>query len=172
MMRQRVISMLETPCLTQTATNTTGCTNTGHTVATASYGIAGEVLSLTYDNFSETRQYNSMFQLTRMTATTGRQAAGILFGAKSNDGCDTLTCWSQNGFIHPNDPVSTRKPYDPKAPKPPKPETPSERLFRCQKQFAEDLQNCADAYPPGPDRQACFAAATASYNRCKGIGVQ
>src|SRR5260370_15685172 len=41
------------------------------TVASATYGVAGETLSLTYPAngyISETRTYNSMFQLTRMTS--------------------------------------------------------------------------------------------------------
>jgi hypothetical protein len=37
--------------------------------ATATYGVAGEVTGLTYWAVNETRQYNTMFQLTNMTAT-------------------------------------------------------------------------------------------------------
>ena len=44
------------------------------TVATASYGVAGEITGLNYNwynqwSYSETRQYNAMLQLTRMTGT-------------------------------------------------------------------------------------------------------
>src|SRR5438105_6705570 len=40
----------------------------GSTVATATYGVAGEVLGLTYDGYNETRTYNNLLQLTRMTS--------------------------------------------------------------------------------------------------------
>src|SRR5947209_1579001 len=37
------------------------------TVASASYGVSGELLNLSYNGYSETRTYNSLLQLTRMT---------------------------------------------------------------------------------------------------------
>src|SRR5690349_18699772 len=40
-------------------------------IATATYGVAGELLTLTHAEMSETRQYNSMYQMTRMTAAAG-----------------------------------------------------------------------------------------------------
>jgi RHS repeat-associated protein len=56
------------------------------TVASASYGVAGELTALSYGtynpwSYSETRQYNAMLQLTRMTGTGtpyGSPAATIL----------------------------------------------------------------------------------------------
>jgi len=50
-------------------------------------------------------------------------------------------------------------------------ETPTQRLIRCNQQYFQRLLNCESAYPPGPDRQACYAAAKAKYNTCIGIGV-
>ena len=44
-----------------------GMTENSSPVASATYGVAGETLNLTYDGYSETRTYNSLFQLTRMT---------------------------------------------------------------------------------------------------------
>jgi RHS repeat-associated protein len=45
------------------------------------------------------------------------------------------------------------------------------QLIECSNQYARDLKNCAEAYPPGADRQACFAAAKAAFDRCLGRGV-
>jgi RHS repeat-associated protein len=42
----------------------------GVSAATATYGVAGQVLGLTYFGVNETRTYNSLFQMTRMTANT------------------------------------------------------------------------------------------------------
>src|SRR5207248_304062 len=44
-----------------------GLSENGNQVATASYGTASELLSLTYDGYTETRTYNSRLQMTRMT---------------------------------------------------------------------------------------------------------
>ena len=47
------------------------CTNYNYgvmnTVATATYGVAGEMTGLTYDSYAEPRTYNSLLQMTRMT---------------------------------------------------------------------------------------------------------
>jgi YD repeat-containing protein len=44
-------------------------TGTSNSVASATYGVAGEVLSLGYFGMSETRSYNNLFQMTQQTAT-------------------------------------------------------------------------------------------------------
>ncbi len=49
---------------------TNGTTNPP-TIATATFGVAGELLNLSYDGYSETRTYNSLLQLTQMTSTLG-----------------------------------------------------------------------------------------------------
>jgi hypothetical protein len=48
-------------------------------VATAGYGPAGQLLNLSYFGVNETRTYNSLLQLTRMTATglTGARLTAI-----------------------------------------------------------------------------------------------
>jgi RHS repeat-associated protein len=72
----RLNGMTETSCLTQTVTQMAPvypCTSMGSSVATAAYGPAGETTALTYDGFSESRTYNSLLQLTRMTATGSGQ---------------------------------------------------------------------------------------------------
>jgi RHS repeat-associated protein len=52
---------------------TNGMTDAGTNmgVASATFGVAGEIQSLGYFGFGESRQYNSMYQMTRMTATNG-----------------------------------------------------------------------------------------------------
>ena len=69
----RLNSMTETSCLGATVTSPSCNGNNGTTVATAVHGPAGEVTSLTYDGFTETRTYNSLLQMTRMTAVGGGQ---------------------------------------------------------------------------------------------------
>jgi RHS repeat-associated protein len=69
----RLNGMTETSCLTQTVIYNACSPNNGSTVATAGYGAAGEMTALTYDGYSETRTYNSLLQLTRMTATGSGQ---------------------------------------------------------------------------------------------------
>ena len=59
--------------------------------ATATYGVAGEVQGLTYWAVNETRQYNSMFQMTRMTATA--------FGTTVMDMQYNYTTGQNNGRI-------------------------------------------------------------------------
>src|ERR1017187_36324 len=71
----RLNGMTETSCLNQTVTQTPCSPNNGSTVATAAHGPAGEITGLSYDGFSETRTYNSLLQLTRMTATGSGQTA-------------------------------------------------------------------------------------------------
>lgn len=53
----RVNTMLQVTCLT-------GCTST---IATATYGPANEMTSLSYGSYNETRTYNNLLQLTRQT---------------------------------------------------------------------------------------------------------
>uniref|UniRef100_Q024R0 YD repeat protein n=1 Tax=Solibacter usitatus (strain Ellin6076) TaxID=234267 RepID=Q024R0_SOLUE len=43
--------------------------NGNTTVATANYGVAGEMLGLSYFGYSETRTYNSLLQMTRQTVS-------------------------------------------------------------------------------------------------------
>jgi RHS repeat-associated protein len=45
------------------------------------------------------------------------------------------------------------------------------RMIECLNKLARDMKACADAYPPGPARQACFDAARAAYRRCLGEGL-
>jgi hypothetical protein len=82
--------MTEAPCPNQSWYY--GCTPPpGTTVATAVHGPAAEVTSLTYDGFSETRTYNSMLQLTRMTATGAGQTVidmQYTFSGTENNGRD------------------------------------------------------------------------------------
>ena len=71
------------------------------TVATASYGVAGEMTGLSYNwynqwSYSETRQYNAMLQLTRMTGT------GMPYGSPSATVLDMqydYTLGANNGRI-------------------------------------------------------------------------
>jgi RHS repeat-associated protein len=68
--------------------------DSGTTVATAVHGPAGEVTSLTYDGFSETRTYNSLLQLTRMTAVGGGTTVMDMqytFSGTENNGRITLS---------------------------------------------------------------------------------
>ena len=39
------------------------------TVATATYGVAGEMTGLSYFGYSETRTYNALLQMTRQTVS-------------------------------------------------------------------------------------------------------
>jgi RHS repeat-associated protein len=41
-------------------------------------------------------------------------------------------------------------------------------IIDCWNQYAEDLQACKDAYPPGPQRQECFQKAKAKLDYCRG----
>jgi YD repeat-containing protein len=71
----RLTGLTENSCQTpnQAGTSCTTYATNGPTVATAAYGPAGELTGLTYDGFTETRTYNSLLQLTRMTATSAGQ---------------------------------------------------------------------------------------------------
>ena len=90
----------------------------------------------------------------------GAIGIGILTPSPTGS-CDTLSC---QGTL-PASPSAGPVPLTPRR------ESPVERKIRCTNQYAKDLQSCADAYPPGPERQACYAAAKDAYNRCMGIGV-
>ena len=59
--------------------------NGNATVATASYGVAGEMLGLSYFGFGETRTYNSLLQMTRMTVS-GMMDMQYDYAAGANNG--------------------------------------------------------------------------------------
>ena len=63
-------------------------------VATAGYGPAGQLLNLSYFGVSETRTYNSLLQLTRMTAT-GLMDMQYNYSATQNNGRIT----SSNDYV-------------------------------------------------------------------------
>ena len=70
----RLNGMMETSCLSQTVTQSPCTSNHGPTCGDrGAYGPAGEMTGLTYDGFTESRTYNSLLQLTRMTATGSGQ---------------------------------------------------------------------------------------------------
>jgi hypothetical protein len=46
-------------------------TSDGNTVVNTTFGVAGELQSMSYFSRGLTRQYNSMFQMTRETVTYG-----------------------------------------------------------------------------------------------------
>jgi hypothetical protein len=54
-------------------------------VAGASYGVAGEMLGLTYFGYSESRTYNNLLQMTRMTAV-GMMDMQYVYQAGQNNG--------------------------------------------------------------------------------------
>jgi len=63
--------------------------NGNNSVASATYGVAGEIASMSYFGMSETRQYNNLFQLTRQTATSGQSTVMDMqykFTAAANNG--------------------------------------------------------------------------------------
>ena len=55
------------------------------TVATASYGVAGEMLGLSYFGYSETRTYNALLQMTHVTVP-GMMDMQYLYTAGANNG--------------------------------------------------------------------------------------
>jgi hypothetical protein len=55
------------------------------TVASASYGVAGEMLGLSYFGYSETRTYNSLLQMTHATVP-GMMDMQYLYTAGANNG--------------------------------------------------------------------------------------
>ena len=59
--------------------------NGNATVATASYGVAGEMLGLSYFGYNETRSYNSLLQMTQQTVS-GMMDMQYLYAAGSNNG--------------------------------------------------------------------------------------
>jgi len=59
-------------------------------VASATYSPAGQVSNLTYDGYSETRSYNSLLQLTRMTVA-GTMDMQYTYSATQNNGRITQT---------------------------------------------------------------------------------
>jgi hypothetical protein len=56
------------------------------TVATASYGVAGEMTGLNHGGYFETRTYNPMLQLTRMTASSDGMPYGCIGGGGGGAG--------------------------------------------------------------------------------------
>jgi len=56
-----------------------------NTVATATFGAAGQMLTLTHDSYSETRTYNSLLQLTRIAAG-GAMDMQYIYTAGQNNG--------------------------------------------------------------------------------------
>src|SRR5262249_4973254 len=66
--------------------------NGNATVASATFGTAGEILSMSYFGMSETRQYNSMYQLTRMTSS-------VVGGSTMMDMQYLYTAGANNGRI-------------------------------------------------------------------------
>jgi YD repeat-containing protein len=59
--------------------------NGNMTVATASYGVAGEMLGLTYFGYGEGRTYNAMLQMTRMTVS-GMMDMQYVYPGGANNG--------------------------------------------------------------------------------------
>jgi len=61
-------------------------TGNAPTVASATYGVAGELLNLSYpsDGYSETRTYNSLFQLTRITSGVGMDMQYVYTAGQNN----------------------------------------------------------------------------------------
>ena len=59
--------------------------NGNATVATASYGVAGEMLGLSYFGYSETRTYNNLLQMTRQTVS-GMMDMQYVYQAGANNG--------------------------------------------------------------------------------------
>jgi len=60
-------------------------TTSTNQVAGATYSIAGQVTNLTYDAYSETRTYNSLLQLTRMTVA-GAMDMEYVYSTSQNNG--------------------------------------------------------------------------------------
>jgi YD repeat-containing protein len=61
-----------------------GMTENSIAVASATYGVAGEMLNLSYDAYSETRTYNSLLQLTRMTVAGAMDMEYVYLGGQNN----------------------------------------------------------------------------------------
>lgn len=64
------------------------------TIGTASYGEAGALAGLTYDNYSESRTYDSLLQLTRATVS-GVMDMHYTYTAGQNNG--RITKSTDNG---------------------------------------------------------------------------
>ena len=62
-----------------------GMTENGSSVASATYGVAGELAGLSYFGHSESRTYNSMFQMTRQTVS-GMMDMEYVYTAGANNG--------------------------------------------------------------------------------------
>ena len=60
-------------------------TQAGNTIASAQYGAAGQLTSLTYDAFTEVRSYNSLLQLTRQTVS-GVMDMQYVYSTTQNNG--------------------------------------------------------------------------------------
>ncbi len=81
----RLSGMQEMPCLYPDGDHCDGYSTWGGTVATAAYGVAGQITGLTYDGYTETRTYNSLLQLTRMTVP-GMMDMEYVYPATQNNG--------------------------------------------------------------------------------------
>jgi RHS repeat-associated protein len=66
-------------------------------VASAGYGAGGQILSLSYFGVSETRQYNSLLQLTRMTATGGTTLMDMQYNYSSTQNNGRIV--SSNDYV-------------------------------------------------------------------------
>ena len=62
-----------------------GMTENGASVATATYGVAGELSALSYFGYSEARTYNSLLQMTRQTVS-GMMDMEYVYAAGANNG--------------------------------------------------------------------------------------
>jgi len=75
------------------------CTYWG-TTATAGYGVANQVTSLSYGGYSETRTYNSLLQLTRITTMDGGTTVmdmQYVFSGTQNNGRITQSIYAATG---------------------------------------------------------------------------
>ena len=76
--------------------NDGNCTTWG-TAATAGYGAANQMTSLSYGPYSETRTYNSLLQLTEINTTSGGNTAmdmKYIYSAAQNNGRITQSQYS------------------------------------------------------------------------------
>ena len=65
----RLTTMLQTTCTGLSQPGSLWHLGSSSTIASASYNAAGEITSMSYDMFSETRTYNTLLQLTQETAS-------------------------------------------------------------------------------------------------------
>src|SRR5438270_13884295 len=64
----------------------TGGGTSGPSVASATYGVAGQMDSMSYFGYSESRQYNSMFQMTRQTVIGQMDMQYVFDASGQNNG--------------------------------------------------------------------------------------